>query len=253
MEDNKSQTLRKVRAFVDLNLNVKKGIFFLYFACSTYLLSAQSNRTFTVLNCNTWGPADWSKLHEYLDKSGKTIMPSIERERDQSIQHSIPISSFTVYKKEIYLRWLLSDTTLYYDIRISNEEDELIYKTTTNGCGLKIPMDVLEEYKADFYVVHINRNINSNKEGFNWGYSIVLQPLSTEKREKISNEIAAKLNGEDGKEKLLVILNYFIEKKLYLDALSVLENLIELYPNDASIIKKYWEVVNDIHIKFYSK
>ena len=64
------------------------------------------------------------------------------RESDTNID-DLAGRQFWACRDDIYLRWLLKDTTISYDIKIFGSNENILFEVTSNDCGLKLPVDLL--------------------------------------------------------------------------------------------------------------
>lgn len=207
---------------------------------------AQNATQITTLPCKTWGQPDWNKLENYARKIGLQKTGATIREYDSNIRSVSFRHELQSYNNEAYLRWLLQDTAIYYDIKLINNRRDILYETTSNQCGLNLPINLLTNEKSDILYVSIERNNAYNQRGFNWGISFSIKPLSNVDKQSVVNEMAGAQFFDSGKPFALV--DFFIKKGLSLDALTSLEHLFENDPTNSAIIQKYWDTVNDLHI-----
>ena len=208
---------------------------------------AQNIESVSTLSCKTWGQPNWTKFDDYLRKRGIQKTGARIREYDENIQSVTPVEQLRSFSDEIYLRWLLADTTIFYDIKILNDRQETIFETTSNQCGLKLPMALYTQVN-DGIIIHVERNKDYNK-GFNWGIGFYIRPLTLKEREAILDEMPGDQTQFPSESSHTAIVNYFLERVLMLDALTILEHYLEQNPRDEGAIRQYWEIVNDLRIK----
>ena len=213
------------------------------FSVITVGLSQQVDTSVEPLSCGTWGKPDWSGLEAHLRKSHRT------REFDQNIRSMVPVvvgESFL--NDDLYLRWMLRDSTVSYEIRLTID-GYVFYKEVLNACGIKIHSGLLSLSDDDNVQITVEPVMEEKEQGLNWGLFFELEPLSKKRKEAVREQMDDLKEPVTGYDVYFNLVDFFLDKQLALNALSVLEYAIEQSPNDKLIIDKYWKVVNDLNIQ----
>jgi hypothetical protein len=204
------------------------------FLISTHFAQAQYfDEYFSPLECGTWGKPDWSKMEAYHRKKGLSLATgSAIRENDLNIRPLIEAQKFVFSRDEIYVRWLISDTTVIYKIKVTDLYDNLMFEMEANNCcGLKIrAKDLLNHTRSNEILVNIVRK----KSSHDFGVFLLLIPTGSAETNNLSND---------------ELIDLYVSKKLGLDALAVLENTLITKGDDSILVHKYWDVVNELTIR----
>lgn len=192
------------------------------------------------VDCNNVGEPIWPEYLQYRKDLANGKRFPIIREMDSNIYaiHERQSGVHHVLSK-IYLRWLLTDDSIHYIIRVTDIMDETILKKKLSGCAVKIdPTLLMTQYKKDALLVNIEREDHG---GLNIGLTYLFKPIDRNLR----TEIFAKL---EACEDMNCQIDLLMERKLYFDALSLIELSNEQnHPDKEALSRKYWEIVTFIN------
>jgi hypothetical protein len=203
-----------------------------------------------LLDCNTWGTADWHLADSVQRATGVRRFGDVVRiVWDDNIEPLLPNREvmYNYFNDEIYFRWLLKDTSIYYDIRIATDQEEVLFETNSNDCGVKVGLkNVARLVQSDLLIIYVQR-AGTHPNGLRFG----MRPLPADESQKISdflkNETVKKRRTT--RQRLLETADYFYLHNMNLDALSYLEYAIEMDPDDPEIKKKYWKLLNQMAVR----
>lgn len=189
------------------------------------------------VDCNNVGKPLWPTYQQYREDLANGKMFARIREYDANIwnideRHSTANHIFD----DVYIRWLLTDTSIPYIIRITDIMDHELIRMKLSQCAAKLyPDSIMVRYKKEFLIVHIEREETG---GFNEGIAYLFKPVDKELR----SEIASKL---DTCEDMNCQIDLLIRRKLYFDALTLIEAANEQsHPDKEDLRKKYWDIVS---------
>jgi hypothetical protein len=200
----------------------------------------------SLLSCRTWGSPDWTQLnHHYevmqLKRTGATI-----REYDANIDRISPNDS-DVYGDDVFLRWILTDTTIIYDVKVSDGDGTLLYAASSNKCGIYIPFSTLQkQYSVNQLRVDVER---SERGSYRWGLNFIIGKIQSPQRDVIQEDLNKVLTNVASEEKLITAVDYFVKKRRYADALYLLERAGQNESGNSELTKKYWLTVNEMFIE----
>lgn len=213
------------------------------------LLHGQTKDSVSFLSCSTWGRPDWRIVESDLKRTGATETTVRFTEFDSNIRSVTPRRVYPdFYNEDIYLRWLITDTTVLYDIKLSIE-GQVFFESSSNSCGIRIRAGSVTLVNRDIIEITVDRNKEYDKGEFNWGLYFQLIPLSPRRRQQISGETSKLLNSRSTDQPYLSLMNFFLKNKLTWDAIAVLEYTIEQQPGDEAIKAKYWQVINELYLR----
>ncbi len=215
--------------------------FVLVFGIQT-LLAQNQNSYFSELRCNTWGKPDWTKVDRHFSITEEMKTGARYREFDRNIRSLTDQKEFAFYNDEQSVRWILQDTTILQMIKIVDDK-QILYMNTSTACGIKIKANTLaKENNSDYLLISVERK--RTDMSFNRGIEIMLHPGRDFMDKKFSiDSLYSTANG-----KRFGLVDFYIRRKLALDALTTLEQLAEKNNSDTVLVKKYWDVVNDLMI-----
>jgi hypothetical protein len=218
----------------------------LFFAMLITAKAFSQSDSIALLSCKTWGAPDWTRLEHFYEISHIKRTGSTIREFDSNIEGISP-SLAEAYADDVFLRWILKDTTIFYDIKVSNGSGELVYTTSSNKCGIYIPFGVLrQQYSISKLEIEVER---TKKSGYNWGISFVVDETRPSNRKQIKTELNEILTKASPEQSAMIMVDYFIKNNRDADALYTLDLAKQNDPENLEITKKYWVTVNDMFIR----
>jgi hypothetical protein len=209
---------------------------------------AQTN-DLTTLPCNAWGTPDWARLRKE-DNKQKALFGSRYQKGDENIRLIKNGLVYYVYNDPIEIHWLIEDTAIYYDIKITDSFGETVYhRLTSNGCGVKIHLNkLLKETNEDRAFVQIERNKQHLQNKPNYTTLIVIRSLDQPGLSMVESSL--KKTGADNKTAPGAYFrraSAFAALKLYFDAFTTLAEGVNNGIDKKSASAKYWEIIYDMY------
>ena len=220
-------------------MNHRKILFCLLILTSTFSIWSQD---IVDVSCDNVGEIAWPFYLEYRKDlaEGKTFAST--RMKDENIfPLLLKSTNVTHVFKQVYLRWLLTDPSVPYIIRITDIQDRELIRRDVGSCAIKLyPDSLMTRFQTNLLIVNIERK---ERKGFDEGLIYIIKPLDPQPRNKAFKKL------EDC-EDLNCQLDLLLELGNYYDALSLIEALNEAnHPDKDALTKKYWEIVSMINHK----
>ena len=217
-------------------------IILICFSNASLIYSQIENSNMIELNCATWG--------KDITVNGE----SRHREDDPNIilMNGSMNFNYQYFGDEITVRWMIKDTTIFYNIIVQDLVNlEKIYTTTSNKvCGLTINIKGIydESYQTD-YLIEIKREKKFNTMYYH-GASFYMGPISERERNQLNEKLKnIQKQSSNQVEADLTSADFAFQSGFSLDALSFLEHAIKEKPHDKLTTKKYWSMIDIIRIK----
>jgi hypothetical protein len=186
------------------------------------------------------GPPDWSRYNEYLREKGVVETGARIREYDENIQNiSIQGEGARFVSGSVVLRWSLVDATIPYEILVDDRPGHQLVVAAT-GCAVRVyPDSIINLGRLESLNIVVQR---ADKGSWNWGQRFVLQPYMDRERLDILS-ILDECNTISCKASVLV------ERKLWVDALSIVEEHKLANPSTKELDELYWDIANAARIQ----
>jgi len=218
-------------------INHRKLLFGLLTLTITFSLWSQD---IVDVSCDNVGEVAWPFYLEYRKGLAEGKKFASTRTKDENIYPLMLKSTNANHVfKQVYLRWLLTDPSVPYIIRITDIQDRELIRKDLGSCAVKLyPDSIMTRFQTKFLIVHIERK---ERKGFDEGLIYIIKPQDSQSRIELFKKL------EDC-EDLNCQLDLLLELGNHYDALSLIEALNEVnHPDKDALTRKYWDIVTMIN------